>query len=310
MSATSTSRLAFVIALVVVLATGPAWSQTRAFKSGEWTGSARRASDGTVQLCQASNRRPDEYPRLYVGMDADGEAFLAATDKHWGPWKEGATVPVTLAVDGRSIASLDADVVDQRGLAITLDRKLLTTTVLDGSSVAIETTRGTVAVPVNGIAELFTALEKCIAASRPHSNSSVQEATANARITVLTCQFGNRNSGREALSCNSLTGFSLECEAGAHTSTSSTMTVSFDEQNRRIIGRGQVDAAKFTDTEIAWKEPLGKDGWRAFVIERFSGAITMYGPAVKFDGGAERKIAGQMTRLATGACQVAKDRLF
>jgi hypothetical protein len=245
-------------------------------------------------------------------MDADGEAFLAATDKHWGPWKEGATVPVTLAVDGRSIASLDADVVDQRGLVVALDRELLTASVVDESRVAIETARGTTTVPVNGVAELFIELEKCIASPQAQGNARIREAPAamDSHVTVLTCQFGNRNSGRESLSCNNLTGFSLECEAGASANTSFTMTVRFDEHNRRILGRAAVERSRFTETEISWQEPLGKDEWRVFVIERFSGAITMYGPSYEYKVAKKKRVEGRMDRLATGTCQVAKDRLF
>lgn len=295
------SVAACLVAMAGVFVMRAAWAQTPAFTSGEWIGSARRASDGTVELCQASNKRPDQYPRLYIGMDSDGETFLGATDKNWGPWKEGITVPVKLAVDGRSVASLDADAVDQRGLAIALDRKLLTATVMDGSRVAIETKRGTVSIPVNGVAELFTALEKCIASPQAKSDAPIREApAADSRVTVLTCKFENSSAGQTALSCNNLTGFSLECSTGGRADTS-TMTVGFDEQSGSILNRGQVRRQKFTETEITWEEPIDKKTSKVFEIERFSGAVTMY---------VAKAGEQSMTRVRTGSCQVAKDRLF
>lgn len=293
--------LALALASLAALEPSSAWSQAPAFTSGEWIGSSRRASDGTVELCQASNRRPDQYPRLHIGMDSDGETFLGATDKNWGAWKEGTTVPVKLAVDGRSVASLDADAVDQRGLAIALDRKLLTATVMDGSRVAIETKRGTMSIPVNGVAELFTALEKCIASPQAKSDAPIRESpAADSRVTVLTCKFENSSAGQTALSCNNLTGFSLECSTGGRADTS-TMTVGFDEQSGSILNRGQVRRQKFTETEITWEEPIDKKTSKVFEIERFSGAVTMY---------VAKAGEQSMTRVRTGSCQVAKDRLF
>lgn len=304
------SALAQLVAVCGMLATGGACAQSSslmpAFKAGEWNGFVGKSADGSVEGCQATNRKPDQFPRPYVYMDTDGEIALAVVDMRWGPWPEGSTVPVRLVIDDRTIASYDAEALDPRGLAIDLQRNVLLSSVKPDSRVSIETKRGTATVAVDGLSELLNALDKCVASKPPDSQAATDTTTA----TVLTCRFGNENADREALSCNNLTGFSLECRSGTPRDTSSTLTVSFDERTQRILGRGAVKSAKFTETEISWTEPLGEGSWRVFEIERFSGAITMYGPAVKFDGGKEKRIAGQMTRLATGSCQVAKDRLF
>jgi hypothetical protein len=306
------SAFLFLLGLFAMQTT---WAQTPAFTSGEWTGSVSRAADGSVETCQATNKRPDEYPRLYIGMDSNRETSLAAADNQWGPWKEGSSVPVRLSVDGREVASLEAEAIDQRALVVAIDRKLLMSTLMDDSQVAIQTARGTTTVSAAAVAELFVALESCIA-SPSHSSASIREAPDTDAVTVLTCEFGNRNSGRESLSCNNLTGFSLECEGGASASTASTITMSFDEKSKRILGRGAVKRLKFTNTEISWEEFLGKDeddgkeNWRIFKIERFSGAITMYGPSFKYKVAKKVRVEDQMVRLATGTCQVVKDRMF
>lgn len=284
---------------------------TSAFKSGDWNGFVVRSADGSVETCGATNRTPDQFPRPYVYMDTDGEVVLAVVDKRWGPWKEDLTVSVKLKIDDRTIESLDAEVVDSQGLAISLQRDSLLSAVKRGSRVSLESERGTATVDTNGISELFTALDKCVSSSAQLKDQvTAQDSQVTGATTVLTCRFSNTSSSRESLSCNNLFGTSLECKSGTTRDTSSTMTVRFDEQSRKLFGRGAATTAQFTDTQISWKEPIGEDSWRVFRIERFSGAITMYGPAIKFEGGKEGRVAGQMTRLATGECQVAKERKF
>lgn len=284
---------AYLVAASSVLLIGTTSAQELAFTSGEWTGHVLRASDGAVEFCNATNRRPDQYPRLYIGIYSNGETVLSAVNKNWGPWKDDATVPVRLTVDGRSVSSSDAYAVDEYGLMIAPDRKQLTAAIKDGSRIAVETAHGTTSLAVNGVTELFAMLESCAAGRQSQSKTPVGEmSAANARVTVLTCQLNLEHDGSESL-------------PSAYTSR--TMTVSFEEQSQRILNRGAVKSVKFTDTEISWMEPLSDERVNAYKIERFSGAITMY---VSDDGDRKQRVAGRMTSLANGTCEVTKDRLF
>jgi hypothetical protein len=303
-------------------------SEEATFKSGEWSVGAERGESGSIEMCLARNRRQDQTPRLYVFMVAsDDEAMFSIVGSNWGPWKKDTEVPIMVRIaasyiDADTATAIDGDRAGEQGLILPPGFEQLLAERPDGLRLSVETSKGAAEISVSGLKQVLTELRRCISSDAAQGTEKSQNAQLETSAsTILSCKFNDRNAGRSTLSCNDMTGFSLECKSGQGPNTSSTMTVKFDEAGKNIVGRGNVDSVHFSDTTITWREPLGKDDWRVFSVERYSGTITMYGPPFIYKSPLEssreyqRKVEnarreGLMNRIATGSCEVVNERRF